>query len=75
MNKADFGTIRKLNFCRTRAMLQHSKASERANVKTYHVRIKLMFDDISDDKNKEQNLGGGGGGGGHNTTLNIKYSK
>ena len=30
------------------------------NVKTCHVRIKLMFDDdISDDKNKEQNLGGG----------------
>ena len=36
---------------------------KRPNVKTCHVRIKLMFDDdISDDKNKEQNLGRGGGG-------------
>ena len=32
--------------------------SERANVKTCHVRIKLMFDDdISDDNNKKQNWG------------------
>ena len=51
-------------------MLQHSKASERANVKTCHARIKLMFDDdISDDNNKEKNWGGRGGGG-----INIQSS-